>query len=108
MGSTRRRSPDSIRASGFACPAQPTCPPPHLASAVVFSSRHTHPHSFAPHPTIGGGLAHTIPYRAPWAAVDLASVFQEPFLVQSSPNRPEHGTPGNSFLPMEMIDEELL
>lgn len=54
MGSTRRRSPDPIRASDFACPAQPTCPPPHLASAVVFSSRHPHPHSFAPHPAIGG------------------------------------------------------
>ena len=54
MGSTRRRSPDPIRASGFACPAQPTCPPPHLASAVVFSSRHPRPHSFAPHPAKGG------------------------------------------------------
>jgi hypothetical protein len=49
MGSTRRRSPDPIRASGFTCPAQPTSPPPHLASAVVFSSRHPRPHSFATH-----------------------------------------------------------
>lgn len=62
MGSTRRCSPDPIRASGFACPAQTTWSPWYLASAVVFSSRHPHPHSFAPHPAMSGdGYAlHTI------------------------------------------------
>jgi len=54
MGSTRRRSPDPTRTSGSACPAQPTCPPLYLASAVVFSSRHPRPHSFAPHPAVRG------------------------------------------------------
>ncbi len=54
MGSTRRRPPDPTRASGSAGPAQATCPPPHLASAVVFSSHHPRPHSFAPHPAMGG------------------------------------------------------
>jgi hypothetical protein len=54
MGSARESAPDPIRINGFACPVQPPCPPPHLASAVVFSSRHPHPHSFAPHPAMGG------------------------------------------------------
>lgn len=49
MGSTRRRSPDPIRASGFACPAQVTRPSMDLASAVLFSNRHPHSHSFATH-----------------------------------------------------------
>ena len=54
MRSISRRPPDPVRASGFACPAQPTCSPPHLASAVVFSSRHPRPDSFAPQPAMGG------------------------------------------------------
>lgn len=54
MGPTRRHSPDPIRASGFACPAQPICPPLHLAAAAVFSSRHPRPHSFAPHHAMSG------------------------------------------------------
>ena len=49
MGSTRRRSPDPIRASGSSCPAQAMRPPLHLASAVLFSNRHPHSHSFATH-----------------------------------------------------------
>lgn len=54
MGSTRRRPPDPPRASGFVCPAQATCSPWYLASALVFSERHLRPHPFATHPAVGG------------------------------------------------------
>jgi hypothetical protein len=54
MGSTRRRSADPTRASGFASPAQGICSPGYFASALVFSERHPHPHPFATHPAVGG------------------------------------------------------
>jgi len=50
MGSAKDSASDPNRASSLACPAQRTCPPAHLASAVVSPNRHP--------PSRGGGLRH--------------------------------------------------